>query len=321
MHLRRPPLRESPFVLPVPHPRHVIQKRVKPHINRLLVVKRYGDPPRKPLPADRHILQPRVHQAQDLVPPALRLNELRVRLVVRQQPIPKRRQPKEVILLLHHLQRRRRMVRALPPMLGRLLLRLERLATRAIQPLVRLLVNVPRVMHGLDKLLAPRMMPRLARLNKVIKRNPKRPPHLLKLPGHVIHVSLRRNPQLLGPLRHLHRVLVIAHQEEDVEPLHPPKPRLHVRPDLLKRRPDMRPAVRIINRRRDVKPPLLAHGLAQLFLVPRTNAHSPDDQPATASQSPARQAATTSYQFARSAVRTSPSPMCTPAKTPLQARP
>ena len=60
-------------------------------------------------------------------------------------------------------------------------------------------------------------------------------------------------------LGHLDRVLVVAHQEMDVEAFHPPEAGLHVGPDLLERRADVRPAVGIVDRRRDEIPLVIWH--------------------------------------------------------------
>ena len=54
-------------------------------------------------------------------------------------------------------------------------------------------------------------------------------------------------------------VLVVAHQEMDRAAFHAAEPGLHVGPDLLERGADVRPAVGIVDRRRDVIARLVVH--------------------------------------------------------------
>src|SRR5262249_10483034 len=149
--VRRPEPPEALSVGAVADGRRVVQERVEPDIDRLLGVEGDGDAPGEPLAADRDVLKPGAHEVDDLVPAALRLDEVGVRLVVREASVAERGEPEEVVLLLHALERLVRVVRAAA--VDQLLLRLERLATGAIEPGVRLLVNVPGVVNGLDELL------------------------------------------------------------------------------------------------------------------------------------------------------------------------
>ena len=112
----------------------------------------------------------------------------------------------------------------------------------------------PGVVDGLDELLAADLVAVLAGLDEVVERDLERLPDLAELAGHVVDVGLGRDPEFLGALRDLDRVLVVAHLEVDGVPFHPAEPRLDVGPDLLEGRADVRPAVGVVDRRRDVEP-------------------------------------------------------------------
>ena len=62
-----------------------------------------------------------------------------------------------------------------------LFLGLESLAARAVVTGVNTFVNVPRVKHRLDELLAADVMPLFTRLDEVVVRDIERPPDLLKI--------------------------------------------------------------------------------------------------------------------------------------------
>ena len=112
---------------------------------------------------------------------------------------------------------------------------------------------MPVIEHLLNKLLAPRVMPRFARLYEVVEADVEGAPDLLELVGHVVAVGLGVAAELGGAARHLHGVLVVAHQEVDLETLHAPVARLHVGADLLEGGADVRQAVGIVDRRGDVE--------------------------------------------------------------------
>ena len=98
------------------------------------------------------------------------------------------------------------------------LLGLERLAAVAVQPRIRLLVDVPRVVDRLDELLAAGVMALFARLDEVVEEISERLPDVAELPRHVVDIGLRLDPEFLGALRDLDGVFVVAHQEMDSAP-------------------------------------------------------------------------------------------------------
>ena len=240
---------EPLLVGPVADPGDVVEQGVEPDVDRLLGVERDLDPPGEALAGDGDVLQLGFDQAEDLVPPALGLDELRVRRVMGQQPFPVRGEAEIVIILLDPDERRVRVDRTLAAALGDLLLGLERLAAVAIMAGVRPLVDVARVVDRLDELPAADVVAFLARLDEVVERDVEGVPDLLELPGHLVDVGLGLEVQLAGALGHLDRVLVVAHQEMDGGPFHPAEPGLDVGADLLERRADVRAAVGIVDRR------------------------------------------------------------------------
>ena len=152
---------EPGLVGPVADGGDVVQQGVEPDVDRLLGVERDGDAPGEPLPADRDVLEARLDEADDLVPPALGLDEVGVGLVVGEQAVGEGGEAEEVILLLDPPELAVRVVRA--PAVDDLLLGLERLAAVAVEAGVRLLVDVARVVDGLDELPAADVVALLAR--------------------------------------------------------------------------------------------------------------------------------------------------------------
>ena len=84
------------------------------------------------------------------------------------------------------------------------------------------------VVNLLYELAATLVVPRLAGLDEIVVADFQGAPNFLKLPGHVVAVFLGGEFQLRGSLGHLDGVLVVAHEEMDVVPLHAPVAGLHV---------------------------------------------------------------------------------------------
>ena len=144
------------------------------------------------------------------------------------------------------------MIGAFTAPVGEFLLRLERLAAGAVVSGIGALVDIAGVVDRLDEFAAAGVVALLAGLDEVVERDVERVPDLLELPGHLVNVGFRLEVQFAGALRHLDRVLVVAHQEMDRGAFHPAEPGLHIGPDLLEGRADVRAAVGVVDRRRDV---------------------------------------------------------------------
>ena len=108
-------------------------------------------------------------------------------------------------------------------------------------------------MNGLDELAAAGVVALLAGLDEVVVGDLQGGPDFLELAGHVVDVGFGLEAELPGAERHLVGVFIVAHQEMDLATFHPAEPGLNVGPDLLERRADVRAAVGIVNRGRDVK--------------------------------------------------------------------
>ena len=65
----------------------------------MLLIARHRNAPRKTRPADGKIFESAPHKGDDLIAPRLRLNKLRMRLIMLQQLALKGRQLEEIVLL------------------------------------------------------------------------------------------------------------------------------------------------------------------------------------------------------------------------------
>ena len=99
VHAGRPDLAESLVVGAVADAGDVVEQGVEPDVDRLLGVERNLDAPGKPLARDGDVPQLGLDQVEHLVAPALGLDEIRVRRVVRQQPVAIGREAEEVVAL------------------------------------------------------------------------------------------------------------------------------------------------------------------------------------------------------------------------------
>src|SRR5205823_797730 len=137
-------------------------------------------------PRDIDVVQALVlDEADDLVAPALGLDELRVLLVVLEQLILEGRQPEEIRLLGTANEGSLVVGTGAVVLLG-LLFRLELLAAVAVPALVVLLVDVAVVEHCLDELATALVMARVRSLDEAIEGDIERAPNLLELPSHVV---------------------------------------------------------------------------------------------------------------------------------------
>src|SRR5262249_31443655 len=144
----------------------VRQQGVEPDVDRELRVEWNADAPL--LTGARNVDVPqslRPDQADDFVLADLRLNEIRVRLVVCGQSILERRELEEVARLRPPGERGP-VVRAEAGVLLVLLIALELLAPLAVPALEPALVDVPVVVHLLDEFPARRLVPLVAGLNE-----------------------------------------------------------------------------------------------------------------------------------------------------------
>src|SRR5689334_22955074 len=91
-------------------------------------------------------------------------------------------------------------------------------------------------------------MPRLARANEIVERDVEPRPDRSKFLLHPVAILKRLEPALLGLAIHVLRVLVVAHDEADVEAAQPLVPGDEVGGNLFVRRAEMRPVVDVVDR-------------------------------------------------------------------------
>ena len=91
--------------LSVAHTRQIRSQRVVPNVKHLLGIARPGHAPLDPLATDGNVAQAALDEAGHLVAPEVRLHEVRVVLVVLEQPVLKRRQLEEIVPFADQLAR------------------------------------------------------------------------------------------------------------------------------------------------------------------------------------------------------------------------
>ena len=99
-----PPLGELAVILQVADACEVVGQRVDPDVHDVLLVEGNGNAPIERGAGDAQLFQPALDEADHLVAPGVRLDELRVLLDVGQQPVGVPGDAEEVALLLQPLQ-------------------------------------------------------------------------------------------------------------------------------------------------------------------------------------------------------------------------
>ena len=139
------------------------------------------------------------------------------------------------------------MIRAQPGVLRVDFIAFELLAAGAIPTRVTPLVDVAVVVDLLDELSATLLVPFVAGLDERVVADVEGVPDGAELAGHVVAVLLHV-AVLLGRLAgDFVGVLVVAHEEEDIEAFHAAVAGLDVGADLLEGGADVRPAVGVVD--------------------------------------------------------------------------
>src|SRR5207249_8698205 len=155
----------------------------------------------------------------------------------------------EVVLLFDPVQRERRMQRTRA--VDEVLLLLERLAPFAVPALVRALVDVAGLVDPPRDLGHAGLVARFGRADEVVERDIQLAPGARELLFHLVAVRQRRQPLLDRGAIHVLRVLVVPHQEPRVVARQPVVARDDVGGDLFISRAQVRPAVHVVDRRRE----------------------------------------------------------------------
>ncbi len=175
-----------------------------------------------------------------------------MRGVVREQRVTVLRELEEPVLLLDPVGLRL-VDRAI--FVDEILFLLEALAADAIPALVRALEQVVGILlpHRVEDRAHAGVMTLLRRADEIVERDVQRLPPFAELRLHPVAPRERREPFLLRAFRDVQRVLVVPHQEPDVEAGEPLVARDHVRGDLFVGGSEVRRRVDVVDRGRDVE--------------------------------------------------------------------
>ena len=261
----------------------VVRQRVEPHVHGVLLIPRKGDAPADAGAGGRDVLEPPLEEARDLVPPRPRAHGIGILAQPREQHVPVVGEPEEPVLLLRPLDLVRGVERAAP--VRQLLLLLERLASGAVVALVRRAAEVAVRGDALHEHLDAAVMARLRRSDEVVVRQSETIPNLEEGGGDAINPGLRLRAVPFGRPLHLLAVFVHADEKVHVVAAGAAIARDDIGADLLDRVTDVRVAVGVVDRRRQVE---IRHGQR--------------------SSSARRAVRLSSRSWARGIVRTSPSP-------------
>jgi hypothetical protein len=228
-------------------------KRVEPDVDGLLGVAGKRNAPRLALPGNRDVLEARLQQAQHFVAADIGSDDQRPRADPVEDRVAVCAQPEEVVALFGRDQLEGRMLHAVP--VDDLGAGLELLAPRAVQPLVLGFEQVGGMPlpDALEQCRDRARVPRLRGANPVVVRAAEAAPVLGECSGHAVDPRMRRDAGARGRLDHRLAVLVHPHQEMDVVPAQPVIAGDAVRADLLERVPEMRLAIRVVDRRREIE--------------------------------------------------------------------
>ncbi len=182
--------------------------------------------------------------------PEVGLHEVRPLVVELQQRLLILGEPEEVVLLLDPL-RDRVVLGALP--VHELFLALERLAAHAVEPRIRVLVDVAVVVDPLDEVLHEGLVPLVRRADEEVDGGVDLLRNLAPLLGDLVDVHLGVEPFLFGDSVDLRPVLVRAGEEERVLASLPVMAHEDVRRERRVGMPDVRRRVHVVDRCRQVE--------------------------------------------------------------------
>ena len=228
----------------------VVDERVDPDVDNLIRVPRNRYAPVLRGPADADVVEPAFDEAARLVVPEAGEHDLRPLVVEAKKRLLVRREPEEVVLLLDEL-RPDPVLRA--QSVDELVLGVEGLAARAVEPGVHALEDVAAVVDPLQELLHTRLVPLVRRADEEVVRRVHAHGHLLERGGVSVDELLQVQPLLLRDPRDVRAVLVRPGQEEGL--LAPLTQVTHedVRCDRRVRVADVRGRVDVVDGRRDVE--------------------------------------------------------------------
>src|SRR5664279_3725526 len=230
----------------------VVRERVEPHVDDVPRAPREWDAPRDRRARHGEILQARLHERAHFVQARLGKDErlsLHAPLEELEESGSVLRQAEEDVLLALPLGLEA-VDRAVPQ--GEILLRIERLAVRAVPALVPRRVEVARRVDAPDNLLDARPVARLGRADEVVVRDAELFPEVPECRRMAVRDDDRSDAFLFRDPLDVLPVLVRAGQEAHVLPLLAEVTRERVRDDRRVEVPDVRPVVDVIDGGREV---------------------------------------------------------------------
>ena len=123
----------------------------------------------------------------------------------------------------------------------------ECFASLAVPALVATLVNVTVIKNFLGEGFAAFVMPGFAGLDEIIKAYIQGSPYFFKLVCHLIAISLCIEIKISGPACDLDGVFIVAHEKENIFPLHALEASLNISPNFFEGGANMRPTVGVID--------------------------------------------------------------------------
>ena len=246
--VRRPVVPELPGLVGKADAGDVVGEGVDPHVHDVLLVAGNLDAPVEGGARDRQVLEPALDEAHDLVATLLRADELRMRLIVGEQPVLIGREAEEVALLLDPIDRGAlgATADAILAQLG-LGFSVVGLVANRVPAGIGRLVDVAVRLHPPPDLLGRAVVARLGGADEVVVGQAERRDHLLEQRRIAVGQLARRELLPGGRLAHLRAVLVGAGQEIDVAAVEPLEAGDRVRGQRLVGVADVRRTVRVGN--------------------------------------------------------------------------
>ena len=251
--------------------RQVVRQRVEPDVDDVLRVDGHRDAPVKRRARDAEVFEALLDEVDHLVAARCRLDEIRMLLDVLEH----------AVCILAHLEEIRFFrdflhgtvtVRA-AAVLIELMLRPVAFARRAVEALVRALVDVALGVDAAEDLLHDALMALLRRADEIIVADVEAFPEILEARNDLVDVFDWRHAGFFCLLLNLLAVLIRARQKKDIIADQAVKAGNGVRDGRAVRMADVELGARIINRRRDIKWFLFFHETSSSAAANGTPAH------------------------------------------------
>ena len=232
----------------------VVGQRVDPDIHHMLRIARNWYAPAEIGAADRKIGQAALDEGDDLVAIFFRRDEFGMGFVIREEPAGVGREAKKVALLLDPFGRSaaRRKLRSTGAFGKLVLVEIGFVAHRVPAGILRQ-IDVAIGRHPLPDRLGSAVVSRLGRAYDVVGAGVQQFAHRLEFAGDPVDESLRRHSLARRGLLNLEAVFVHARDEQRLTPVEPHEPLDRVGRDALVGVADMRRAVGVRDRGRNVE--------------------------------------------------------------------